>query len=567
MENGTPSKAPSRIKSKNKLTNSNKNIIIAGTVVFALLLIVQQFFGPTSYRGHIVISGDDRFKLSHSKDIMDHERRQLRLLLEKNHTYTFGENIKQVVSTKIMKKKVAEQKQIIKMEFELFVNDILENGADVLITCKQFKIISLQEDGSKFQARLWRQMEQVVVGETFKAFLATNGTLLKAETNEIHKKVFNELHKMDALPMELKSVLTIPGPSGEDESIDCLGTRFVHRPSGTVKAKVVLGTPRDGCKCAPDIGQPGSRWKGPQCVFTSAVEGKIVLLKRGKCNFADKLILAQDSGAIGVIVGDTETRDLVFMGGTSKKVKIPAVMIRKQDYDRLVSDLIALEEANGAGEGMLATMRHGLDAFSYNESPSESDEERGKKVIIDLLGYNYLLEDQLKKRLTIFPTEKVGRGDVWEREIITQTPVPHVNKEKFSLKEMRKKSIGDDYRWVARIQLDTKESPLENKKAEDTSNKAFHPSLISSASTHNLEGGESGFFEVDLKSGLILNGEITQSISGTKAKYKKDDLEQNDDKNSIKGDLIVQVDTNINAKSKICGSSDKFGDCTSIWTE
>ena len=42
MENGTPSKAPSRIKSKNKLTNSNKNIIIAGTVVFALLLIVQQ---------------------------------------------------------------------------------------------------------------------------------------------------------------------------------------------------------------------------------------------------------------------------------------------------------------------------------------------------------------------------------------------------------------------------------------------------------------------------------------------------------------------------------------------
>ena len=84
MENGTPSKAPSRIKSKNKLTNSNKNIIIAGTVVFALLLIVQQFFGPTSYRGHIVISGDDRFKLSHSKDVMDHERRQLRLLLEKN---------------------------------------------------------------------------------------------------------------------------------------------------------------------------------------------------------------------------------------------------------------------------------------------------------------------------------------------------------------------------------------------------------------------------------------------------------------------------------------------------
>ena len=79
---------------------------------------------------------------------------------------------------------------------------------------------------------------------------------------------------MDALPMELKSVLTIPGPSGEDESIDCLGTRFVHRPSGTVQAEVVFGTPRDGCKCTRNR-PTGSRWKGPQCVFTSAVEGKL----------------------------------------------------------------------------------------------------------------------------------------------------------------------------------------------------------------------------------------------------------------------------------------------------
>ena len=59
-----------------------------------------------------------------------------------------------------MEKKVAEQKQIIKMEFELFVKDIVENGAEVLVKCKQFKIESLQEDGSKFQARLWRQWKR-----------------------------------------------------------------------------------------------------------------------------------------------------------------------------------------------------------------------------------------------------------------------------------------------------------------------------------------------------------------------------------------------------------------------
>ena len=54
--------------------------------------------------------------------------------------------------------------------------------------CKQFKIESLQDDGSKFQARLWRQMEKVVVGEEFPAFLASNGTLLNAQTNDIQKK-------------------------------------------------------------------------------------------------------------------------------------------------------------------------------------------------------------------------------------------------------------------------------------------------------------------------------------------------------------------------------------------
>ena len=89
-----------------------------------------------------------------------------------------------------MEKKVAEQKQIIKMEFELFVKDIVEKGAEVLVKCKQFKIESLQDDGSKFQARLWREMEKVVVGEEFPAFLASNGTLLNAQTNDIHKSFY-----------------------------------------------------------------------------------------------------------------------------------------------------------------------------------------------------------------------------------------------------------------------------------------------------------------------------------------------------------------------------------------
>ena len=58
--------------------------------------------------------------------------------MEKNHTYTFGENIKQVVSTKIMKKKVAEQKQIIKMDSGKFL-DVGCGRGDILKAFNKLK--------------------------------------------------------------------------------------------------------------------------------------------------------------------------------------------------------------------------------------------------------------------------------------------------------------------------------------------------------------------------------------------------------------------------------------------
>ena len=91
--------------------------------------------------------------------------------------------------------------------------------------------------------------------------------------------------------------------------------------------------------------------------------------------------------------------------------------------------------------------------------------------------------------------------------------------------------------------------------------------MISSASTHDLEGGETGYFEVDLKSGLIINGEITQNNIRYKSEVQKESSEDELDNEFPQDAMIMKVDTNINAKSRICGSSDGFGDCTSIWTE
>lgn len=539
-----------------------KNFVLLGFVLlFGFLLLNRYFF--ESDRGTIEVLSDGRFKLSRSDSSNEHERRLLRLVLAKNSSYTFAETIDQEVSTSIMGKEVGEQKQKIYMEFVLHVDNIKSDGAEVTVTCKKFEIVSFDDDGKPYKAHLWETMEAVVAGSSFSAFLGNNGTLLKSDTAHIHKKVFEELHKLDALPMELNAILTIPRDAASDvesleESVNCLGTRFVNRPSGTVKAPMVLAQPRTACECAPPIGSTGHRWSGAHCRLKNDVAGKIVVMIRGECNFEDKLILAQDSGAVGVVLGDTEDRELVFMGGKSEKVYLPAVMVQKVDYDRIVKHIM---RADDASEEYVGTLRHGLDAFQYdNKTPNDA--------IDDLLGYNYLLEDQLKKRLTIFPNEPVGRGDSWERTVQTDTPVPHENYEKYTMEGIFKKVIGENYRWIARVKVETKESPLLTRAPRQSSaqSKEKRPPLISSASSHNLKGGESGVYDIDVVSGLVLHGEVEQKISGSHSQSgpSAPPVGNARSDSSFPEPTVVKIDTSISAHSFLCTTTVAFGDCSQV---
>ena len=546
-----------------KKTRSSKWLGIAFCSVVVLILLQQSWFFGGEDKRVIIVSNDERFKLKRSGDSHVHERRELRLILRKNQSYTVGESIDQVIVTKLLGNRVAEQKQNIKMAFVIHVERIVDSGAHVRVTCTKFEIVSLSANKAPYKAHLWERMEQVVVGSTFSAFLSNNGTMVRANTTRIHREVFGELHKLGALPMELQAILTVPvekkkqmSDNMAEESMDCLGTRFINRPSGKVRAPMVLGQPRTGCVCAPPIGSGAHRWEGSSCRFQNDVKGKIVVLVRGQCNFADKIILAQSSGAVGVVVGDTVERDLVYMGGQSKQVHLPAVMVRKGDYERIVNGIVAYTEG---GTEYVGTLMHGLDAYQYNnESPSDT--------IDDLLGYNYLLEDQLKKRLTIFPKEPVAPGDSWERKIFTETPMPHVNYEKYTLQRIFRRQSGNDYRWVARIQMTTKESPAAlspaNPKAPSDSNRPRAP-LISSASSHNLNGSETGLLDIDLATGILLNGQVTQSISGTQTQQENAGPQSSGDP-ATETEKDVDVETKIHAFSNLCSMTDIFGDCSKV---
>jgi extracellular elastinolytic metalloproteinase len=74
------------------------------------------------------------------------------------------------------------------------------------------------------------------------------------------------------------------------------------------------------------------------CGTVSGVSGKIALVARGNCDFTVKVMNAQNAGATGVVVANNAgTTESFTMGGTSRKIRIPAIMIGHDDGDALAA--------------------------------------------------------------------------------------------------------------------------------------------------------------------------------------------------------------------------------------
>ncbi len=89
------------------------------------------------------------------------------------------------------------------------------------------------------------------------------------------------------------------------------------------------------------------------------IDGNIAIIMRGNCPFVDKVLNAQDAGAIGVIIVNNIPGDGFFdMGGTSTQISIPAVMMNYEDGTLLIDNL------GGDSEGF---------AFSFDDDALEFD--------------------------------------------------------------------------------------------------------------------------------------------------------------------------------------------------
>ena len=78
----------------------------------------------------------------------------------------------------------------------------------------------------------------------------------------------------------------------------------------------------------------------------SAISGKIALIRRGSCTFVEKVKLAQDAGAIGVIMMNNVPGQPIPMGGTDASITIPSIMI-SQENGNIIETAVNSGTVNG----------------------------------------------------------------------------------------------------------------------------------------------------------------------------------------------------------------------------
>ncbi len=69
------------------------------------------------------------------------------------------------------------------------------------------------------------------------------------------------------------------------------------------------------------------------------VSGNIAVIRRGECNFDDKVFRCQEAGAIAVLVVNNQPGDPIVMGGDNGMITIPAVMIGMDDGEAIITEM------------------------------------------------------------------------------------------------------------------------------------------------------------------------------------------------------------------------------------
>lgn len=122
------------------------------------------------------------------------------------------------------------------------------------------------------------------------------------------------------IKVQLLGVAHSTGADGSYESVEAAIT-----PLLTTTGAVSGLTTSVGLACSP--------------LAAGSLTGMIPLITRGTCTFHDKILHAQNAGAIAVVVRNNVAGDPIIMGGSSAGITIPAVMISQADGAKIRAGL------------------------------------------------------------------------------------------------------------------------------------------------------------------------------------------------------------------------------------
>jgi Zn-dependent M28 family amino/carboxypeptidase len=164
-------------------------------------------------------------------------------------------------------------------------------------------------------------------------------TLKAAGYDNAHYEMFNMPIWNETQPPVLARVTPtaktyVPGTADDDGEAGVDFITFEHSPTAAVTAPVV---PVSNIV----IPSPGGTASGCEAGdYPAAIDGAIALIQRGTCAFTQKLALAAEAGAVGVILfneGDTAGRTAALFRSADPGYEIPAVLasfaVGKELYD------------------------------------------------------------------------------------------------------------------------------------------------------------------------------------------------------------------------------------------
>jgi len=110
-----------------------------------------------------------------------------------------------------------------------------------------------------------------------------------------------------------------------------------------------------------DVAQVGNDGLACATLPSGSLAGAIALIQRGTCNFSDKIINAQNAGAVGVIIYQSSGQGAIFSGLEAQDTGIPSVMIGNTDG-------VALRSFIDSNSGVTVSLDSSLT--SYETTPN-----------------------------------------------------------------------------------------------------------------------------------------------------------------------------------------------------